>query len=119
MLWLAARDRRTPWQARLICALSAAYIFSPVQLLPDFLPVVGYLDDALVLALGGWAALKLMPRDLRDELRAKAQVLSEQPVSFTAAAVILLIWIGVSALVALIAWRWIGPLLTGAVSTKP
>lgn len=108
VLWLAARDPRTPWQARLVAGLTAAYILSPIQLIPNFIPVLGYLDDLLVVMLGGWLTSKLIPAGLMEELRVKAQAISERPTSWTAALVIIILWIGLAILVGTAAWRLIG-----------
>ena len=105
VLWLAARHPQTPWLSKALCALGAAYVFSPVQLLPDFIPVLGYLDDLVVVAVAGWAAFKLMPDSLVQELRAEAEKRSDQPVSRAAAAVVILIWLSLTALVAVLVWR--------------
>ncbi len=69
LLWLAARDPRTPLVAKLLAACVAAYALSPIDLIPDFIPVLGLLDDLLLVPAGIWLALRLMPADLRDELR--------------------------------------------------
>ena len=73
MLWLAARDPRTPVAAKLVAGLTAAYALSPIDLIPDFIPVLGLLDDLLIVPLGIWLALRLIPAPLADELRRKAQ----------------------------------------------
>jgi uncharacterized membrane protein YkvA (DUF1232 family) len=109
VLWLVARDRRSPWLARLVCAAAAAYVFSPVQLLPDFIPIVGCLDDLLVAALAGWFAVKLMPRGLMAELRARAEQLSEQPANRAAVIAITTTWIAVAALSGGLVWYAIAP----------
>lgn len=103
--WLAARDPRTPWLVKLICGAAAAYVFSPVQLLPDFLPVIGYVDDIAVVALAAWLARKLLPSDLSRELHAKAESISNRPVSRAGAAVILLLWVALGILVGVLAWH--------------
>ena len=105
VLWLAARDRRTPWLARSVSALAAAYVFSPIQLLPNWIPVLGYADDVTVVALGSWIALKLMPAELVEELRAKANSITDQPTDWRAAVVILLVWIVLSLLLAALVWK--------------
>jgi uncharacterized membrane protein YkvA (DUF1232 family) len=110
VLWLAARDPRTPWLAKLVAGLSAGYVISPIQVLPDWIPVVGYLDDLAVVSLGGWLALKLMPPALVEELRQKAQALEARPTSRAAAAA-LAVWVAFTVIAGLIIWR----LLTRAV----
>ena len=104
-LYLAYRDPRTPWYARLLAGIVVAYAFSPIDLIPDFIPVLGYLDDLLLVPLGVWLALKLIPPEVLAESRLKAQeaLAAGKPVNWAAAAVIIAIWI---ALAALTAW-WV------------
>ena len=73
VLWLAARDPRVPLRAKLLAGFVAAYALSPIDLIPDFVPVIGLLDDLLLVPLGIWLALRLIPNDLQDELRIAAQ----------------------------------------------
>ena len=80
-VWLAARDRRTPWPARLLGLLVAAYALSPIDLIPDFVPVLGLIDDLLLLPLGVWLFVRLVPEPLFQEHRAAAEAVSERPVS--------------------------------------
>jgi uncharacterized membrane protein YkvA (DUF1232 family) len=81
MLWLAARDSRTPGAAKLLGGLVAAYVLSPVDLLPEFIPVIGLLDDLLVVTVGLSLVLWLMPPALVSELRTAADEAAERPVS--------------------------------------
>ena len=69
LLWLAARDPRTPLAAKLLAGFVAGYALSPIDLIPDFIPVLGLLDDLLLVPVGIWLALRLIPDDLRVELR--------------------------------------------------
>ena len=71
-LYLAARDRRTPWYARLLVAGIVAYALSPIDLIPDFIPVLGYLDDVLLIPLGIAIALRLIPAEVMAEARERA-----------------------------------------------
>src|SRR3954468_9357874 len=71
-LWLAARDRRVPWYAKVVAGVVAAYALSPIDLIPDFIPVVGYLDDLIVVPLGILLAIRLIPAPLMQEFRAEA-----------------------------------------------
>src|SRR5262245_33820874 len=71
-LWIAARDPRVPWYAKAVGAVIAAYALSPIDLIPDFIPVLGYLDDLIIVPLGIVLAVKLVPRDLMSEFRAQA-----------------------------------------------
>lgn len=91
-LWIAARDRRTPLAARLVAGAVAAYALSPIDLIPDVIPVLGYLDDLLLLPLGLALAVRLIPGGLMAEYRARAARLEVRPRSLVAAAVILALW---------------------------
>jgi uncharacterized membrane protein YkvA (DUF1232 family) len=104
-LYLAARDRRTPWYAKALALCVAAYAFSPVDLIPDFVPVLGYVDDLFIVPLGILAAVKLIPPELMVEYRAAAMLAVEQPVSRTAMAAIVIIWLLSIALAGWLAWR--------------
>lgn len=103
VLWLAARDPRVPWYAKAVAGLVAAYALSPLDLIPDFIPVLGYLDDMLLLPLGILLAVRLIPPPVLDELRARAAALEARPRSraglllvlaaWTAGAVLLILWV--------------------------
>jgi uncharacterized membrane protein YkvA (DUF1232 family) len=75
---LAARDPRVPWYAKLIAATVVAYALSPIDLIPDFIPVVGYLDDLVIVPAGILLTLRLIPADLLKEFRAQAEKRSDQ-----------------------------------------
>jgi uncharacterized membrane protein YkvA (DUF1232 family) len=90
--WLAARDPRVPMVARLLALGVGAYALSPIDLIPDFIPVLGWLDDLLIVPLGLWAVRRMIPRELWAELHAAAEMLSERPSSRLGMAFILLIW---------------------------
>ncbi len=92
-LWLAARDPRVPWYAKVFAGLVAAYALSPIDLIPDFVPVLGYADDLLIVPLGIFLAIKLIPADLLEEQRRAARALAERPVSRAAAIVIACLWV--------------------------
>jgi uncharacterized membrane protein YkvA (DUF1232 family) len=106
-LYLAARHPRTPWYAKLFVAGVVAYAFSPIDLIPDFVPVLGYLDDLILIPLGIAAAIKMIPPDVLAEcrLRAREAAAGGKPVSRVAAAVIVGVWILLAALCALWAWE--------------
>lgn len=93
-LYLAYRDPRVPFYAKVVLILTVAYAFSPIDLIPDFIPVLGYLDDLILLPLGIWLSIKLLPADVVQEYRAKAkqQLLKRQP-NYIMAAVIILFWL--------------------------
>lgn len=101
-LYLAVRDPRTPWYARLIVAAIVAYAFSPIDLIPDFVPVLGYLDDLVLIPLGITLAIKMIPGPVLAECRARAQetIRNGKPVSRIAGAVVVCIWLLLSALFA-------------------
>ena len=103
-LWIAARDPRVPWYAKALCAAIAAYALSPIDLIPDFIPVLGYLDDVILLPLGVLLAVRLIPKDLMAEFRAEADLRAERPASRVAAAVIVGLWIGSAALLLWAFW---------------
>jgi uncharacterized membrane protein YkvA (DUF1232 family) len=92
-LYFACRDPRVPWYAKALAACVVAYAFSPVDLIPDPVPVLGYLDDLVLIPLGVLAVRWMIPVAVLAECRARADRLSEKPTSWVAAAVIVLIWI--------------------------
>lgn len=98
-LWFACRDPRTPWYARVLTMLLVAYALSPIDLIPDFIPVLGYLDELILLPVGIYLVLKLVPREALADARARAQswVESRQPKprNWIAAAAIVLVWVAV------------------------
>jgi uncharacterized membrane protein YkvA (DUF1232 family) len=94
-LYLAYRDPRLPWYARLVAAAVAAYAFSPIDLIPDFIPLLGYLDDLLIVPLGVALAIKLIPPAVMAEARqrAQAELASGKPVNWVAAVLIITLWL--------------------------
>lgn len=101
-LWIAARDARTPLIAKVLAGAVAAYALSPIDLIPDFIPILGYLDDLLIVPLGIMLVVKLIPTDLMDEFRAGA-ALRAKPVSRTGLAFMILVWL---ACLSLLSW-WV------------
>jgi uncharacterized membrane protein YkvA (DUF1232 family) len=97
-LSLAARDPRVPWYAKLAAATVAAYALSPIDLIPDFIPVLGYLDDVILVPLGILLAVRLIPSDLMAELRANARERMERPVSRAGALAVVILWIAAAIL---------------------
>lgn len=93
-LYLAYRDPRTPWYARIFTAVVVSYALSPIDLIPDFIPVVGILDDLVLVPIGLTLAIKMIPSTVMDESRVKAIGIAsgEKPVSRSAAIVIIIIW---------------------------
>ncbi|RUW55145.1 DUF1232 domain-containing protein [Mesorhizobium sp. M1A.F.Ca.ET.072.01.1.1] len=100
-LWLAARDPRVPWYAKVVAGAVAAYALSPVDLVPDFIPIIGYLDDLVIVPLGILLAVKLVPAGLMREFRDTA-TRSTRPVSLTGLIFMIAVWI-----VAALALLWL------------
>lgn len=92
-LWIAARDSRTPVVAKIVAGAVAAYALSPVDLIPDFVPVLGYLDDLLIVPLGILIAIRLIPEPLMAEFRETATQRAQRPVSRSGLVAIILIWL--------------------------
>jgi uncharacterized membrane protein YkvA (DUF1232 family) len=93
-LWYALRHPRTPLAAKIVAAIVVGYAVSPIDLIPDFIPVLGILDDVILLPLGIALCLKLLPADVMAECRARARDSLERPRSYVAAALIVALWIG-------------------------
>ncbi|SPA24617.1 YkvA family protein [Cupriavidus taiwanensis] len=108
-LWFCSRHPGTPWAARLLGALVVAYAFSPIDLIPDFIPVLGYLDDVLLVPLGIWLTLRMIPATVKDECRGRAEAWqashAQRPRNRAAAVVIVLVWVAL----AWLTWRWLAP----------
>ena len=101
-VWLCARDPRTPWYAKALAIAVAGYALSPIDLIPDFIPVLGYLDDLILVPAGLWLVLRLIPPEVIAEHRAAAEAAADRPVSRVAAIVIVSVWI-VTALIGVLA----------------
>ena len=106
-LYLAARDPRVPWYAKALALVVAAYALSPIDLIPDFIPVLGYLDDVILVPIGILLTVRLIPPGLMEEHRLRAESASARPVSRAAGAAIVLIWIASLAACAWLAWRYL------------
>lgn len=92
-VWLAARDPRTPWYAKFLALAIAAYAVSPIDLIPDFIPVLGYLDDLIIVPLGIMLVVKLIPKEVMAKHRAAAAQAGSRPVSYLAAVLVIALWI--------------------------
>lgn len=94
-LYFACKDPRTPFFAKCLAAIVVAYAFSPIDLVPDFIPVLGYLDDLILIPLGIALVIKLIPKEILQETRIKAQKIQDKkkPKNWIAAALIMLIWL--------------------------
>ncbi len=105
-IWLAIRDPRTPWYARAWGWLIAAYALSPIDLIPDFVPVLGLIDDLLILPAGIWVFVKLVPGELFAEHRRTAEIETRRPVSRGGAALVIALWLAVFGLIGFYVWSW-------------
>jgi uncharacterized membrane protein YkvA (DUF1232 family) len=94
-LFLALGDKRVPWYAKTLAAITVGYAFSPIDLIPDFIPVLGQLDDLLLIPVGVYVTMKLIPEDTTNDLRAKAQSMMDgnKPTSWIAGGIVVTIWI--------------------------
>jgi uncharacterized membrane protein YkvA (DUF1232 family) len=106
-LFLAARDARTPWYAKVAAGVVAAYALSPIDLIPDFIPIIGYLDDLVLVPLGIWMVVRLIPDELMGEFRAEAARINTRPRSLAGAAVVIIAWVFAAAM--LTWWLWPKP----------
>jgi uncharacterized membrane protein YkvA (DUF1232 family) len=102
-LWLAARDPRVPWYAKAVAGAVAAYALSPVDLIPDFIPVLGYMDELVILPLGIMLAVRLVPTALMAEFRAEA-MRRDKPASRAGLAFIAFIWLLVAIMMVWLFW---------------
>jgi uncharacterized membrane protein YkvA (DUF1232 family) len=96
-LYFACRDPRVPWYAKVLAAGIVAYAFSPIDLIPDFIPVLGYLDDLVLIPIGVMAVRAMIPAAVLSECRERASRLEGRPRNWVAAAVIVVIWLGLAA----------------------
>ena len=103
-LWLAARDSRTPFGAKVVAAIVAAYALSPIDLIPDFIPILGYLDDLVLIPLGIILAVRLILNELVAEFRREASQRLERPRSAAGAAIVIVLWIAIAAILAWLLW---------------
>ncbi|MCC3414452.1 MAG: DUF1232 domain-containing protein [Microcoleus sp. PH2017_29_MFU_D_A] len=103
-VYLASTDQRVPWYARVLAGVTVAYAFSPIDLIPDFIPILGYLDDLIIVPLGIWLVIKMIPPQVLAECREKAAAEIERgkPINRTATAVIIAIWISLGILAAIL-----------------
>ncbi|MGB7575747.1 MAG: YkvA family protein [Thermodesulfobacteriota bacterium] len=110
-LYLPYKHARTPWYAKVLAALIIGYALSPIDLIPDFIPVIGYLDDFILVPLGIALLIKIIPRDILEECRAKAQsdLSKRKPKNRIAAIIIVLIWLFAIYLALSLLWPLILP----------
>ena len=109
VVYFAARDPRTPWLVRILALLVAAYALSPIDLIPDFIPVLGYLDDLVIVPLGVLLVLKLVPPEVTRSAREQALAAVEIPVSRASAAIVVAIWVAIVGVFGLWVWQSVRP----------
>jgi uncharacterized membrane protein YkvA (DUF1232 family) len=104
-LYLASRDPRVPWYAKALAARVAAYALSPIDLIPDVVPVLGYLDEVVIVPLGIMLAIRMIPDEVMAEHRAAALRAEGRPVSRAGAAAVIAVWITAALLASWLTWR--------------
>ncbi|MBA2344535.1 MAG: DUF1232 domain-containing protein [Rubrobacter sp.] len=108
-LYLAYRDPRVPLYARIFAACVVGYAFSPIDLIPDMIPVLGYLDDLIVIPLGVAIAIRMIPSEVLEECREKSRSVQDRPVNRVAAVAVVAVWVALAALAVFLAMRVLGP----------
>ncbi len=107
MLWFARKHPDMPLRAKIVCVVAVLYALSPIDLIPDFIPILGYIDDALLLPAMIWLAIRLMPLQVLASSRTRADAWVKQyiikPKSYIGAAIVLALW----CVFAYLGWRWI------------
>lgn len=106
-LYRAGRDPRVPWWVKLLAVAVAAYALSPIDLIPDFVPVIGYLDDLILVPLGILLVIRLIPAEIMAEHREAAAAAQIRPVSRTAAVAIVGAWVALAGIAVWLAFRWL------------
>jgi len=104
LVYVAGRDPRTPLLVKTIAIVIAAYALSPIDLIPDFIPIIGYIDDLIIVPIGIMLVIKLMPVDLLEEFRQTATQLGKLPTNRIVVGVILFIWGAL--LITLLMWAY-------------
>jgi uncharacterized membrane protein YkvA (DUF1232 family) len=112
VLWFCTRHPRTPFIAKALAVALVAYAFSPIDLIPDFIPVLGYVDDLILLPIGIWLVMKLVPDEVMAECRVEAERWLEErrprPRSYLGAAAIIALWLAALSVLLWLGWRWAG-----------
>lgn len=110
VLWFCTRHPRTPLIAKALAIALVAYAFSPIDLIPDFIPVLGYVDDLILLPIGVWLVMKLVPGDVMAECKVEAERWIEErrprPRSYLGAALIVALWLAALIVLLWLGWRW-------------
>jgi uncharacterized membrane protein YkvA (DUF1232 family) len=105
-LYLASKHPKTPWYAKAFAVFVVGYALSPIDLIPDFIPVVGYLDDLIIVPVGITLLLKMIPKEVLEECRGKAhsQSISKKPKSWAAAMIIIMVWLSAIYIIFKLLW---------------
>src|SRR5947208_13443776 len=107
-VYRAARDPRVPWYAKALAFCVARYALSPIDLIPDFVPVLGYLDDLIIVPLGIFLVIRLIPPNVMAEHRGLADAAQDRPVSRTGATMIVAVWIAAIGVTGWLVWKHLG-----------
>ena len=113
-LYLASRDPRVPWYAKFLAIAVAGYALSPIDLIPDFIPVLGYLDDLIIVPAGIWLAVALIPKEVMAEYRVKASEAAQRPQGRAAMIIIIVLWVFGALTLAWIGYAWMRPAGNGS-----
>ena len=105
-LYFAVRDPRVPWYAKVLAGGIVAYALTPIDLIPDFLPVLGYLDEVILLPLGILLVRRMIPPAILAECRERAATLTTIPTSTVGAAMVIGMWLALTGVAGWWAWRW-------------
>lgn len=105
VVYFVARDPRTPWPVRLLALGVAAYALSPIDLIPDFVPILGYLDDLIIVPLGLVLVLRLVPPEVKQSAWERASATAARPVSRAMAVAVVAIWVVLLGVLGLWVWR--------------
>ncbi len=105
-IYLASRDPRVPWYAKALAIAVAGYALSPIDLIPDFIPVIGYLDELIILPLGIWLVVSLIPHEVMAECRARANEAGQRPTSRAGMTAIIMLWIAGALTLGWIGYAW-------------
>jgi uncharacterized membrane protein YkvA (DUF1232 family) len=105
-VYFAARDPRVPWVAKAVAIAVAAYALSPLDLIPDFIPILGYLDDLIIVPLGIWLVVALIPEDVMADCRIKARAASQRPTSTAGMVAIIILWIASAVFTGWLGYRY-------------
>jgi len=105
-IYLASRDPRVPWYAKALAVTVAGYALSPIDLIPDFIPVLGYLDELILLPLGIWLVVTLIPDEVMAQYRARADEAGQRPTSRAGMIAIIVLWFAGASMLAWIGHAW-------------